>query len=176
MEKKNTDWVGVGRYSSVLPPADLTGHPPLHLDDIRGAGEAETPQHSLPALELVHLQDSSGLLQLSLGCPDLGGDLNNRQINGINHHVGVFWVVFATPVVRVCVMSPPADSVTTLPARRRFRSFMTKSSRHSNSSKTVHLSRLPPEQTPRSRLSINCWLRIESMKINKLQLIDQLKY
>lgn len=73
---------GVGRYSRVLPPADLTGHPPLHLDDVRRAGEAEAPQHSLSALELVHLQDGASLLQLSLGCPDLGGDLSNREING----------------------------------------------------------------------------------------------
>lgn len=78
----------------LLPPADLTGHPPLHLDDVRRAGEAEAPQNSLPALELVHLQDGAGLLQLPLGCPDLGGDLNNREIIGINHPRKCVWGVF----------------------------------------------------------------------------------
>lgn len=60
-------------------PADLTGHTPLHLDDIRGAGEAEAPQDSLPALQLVHLQDRLGLLQLPLGCPDICSDLRRNH-------------------------------------------------------------------------------------------------
>lgn len=43
-------------------PADFTGHPSFHLNNIRGAGEPQAPQNSLPALQLVHLQDGLSLL------------------------------------------------------------------------------------------------------------------
>lgn len=67
-----------GGSSSCLP-ADFTGHPSFHLDDIGGAGESQAPQNSLPALQLVHLQDGLSFLQLPLGCSDICSDLERRQ-------------------------------------------------------------------------------------------------
>lgn len=67
------------RQDRAVPlPADFTGHPSFHLDDVGGAGESQTPQDSLPALELVHLQDGLSLLQLPLGCPNICSDLNTQ--------------------------------------------------------------------------------------------------
>lgn len=60
-------------------PADFTGNPPFHLDDVGGTGEAEASQNSLPALQLVHLQDGPSFLQLSLGCSNVCGDLKNTH-------------------------------------------------------------------------------------------------
>lgn len=60
-------------------PADLTGHSALHLDDVRGRGEAEAPQDAFPALELVHLQHGASLLQLLLGPLDVGRNLGDTR-------------------------------------------------------------------------------------------------
>lgn len=59
-------------------PANFTGDPPFHLDDIRRTGKTETSQDSLPALQLVHLQDGPSFLQLSLGRPNICRDLRHR--------------------------------------------------------------------------------------------------
>lgn len=61
-------------------PADFTGHPAFHLDDIRGTGEAEASQHPLPALQLVHLQDGPSFLQLSLGRSNICCDLKHTRV------------------------------------------------------------------------------------------------
>ena len=64
-------------------PADFTSDSAFHLDDVGGAGEAKASQNSLPALQLVHLQDGSGFLQLSLGgsniCPNLKHTHTKKQ-------------------------------------------------------------------------------------------------
>lgn len=79
----------------VVPlPADFTGHPSFHLDDIRGAGEAQPPQDSLPALELVHLQDGLSLLQLPLGCPNICSDLNTQAKKSLQASAaGIRWSI-----------------------------------------------------------------------------------
>lgn len=73
-------------------PADFTGHPSFHLDDVGGAGESQTPQDSLPALQLVHLQDSLSLLQLPLGCPNICSDLNTQAKKSLQATAaGILW-------------------------------------------------------------------------------------
>lgn len=62
-------------------PADFTGDPPLHLNDIRRAGESEAPQNSLPALELVHLQDGPSFLQLPLGRSNICCNLKQKHMH-----------------------------------------------------------------------------------------------
>lgn len=59
--------LSVNKNTFATLPANFTGDSPFHLDDIRRAGEAEASQNSLPALQLVHLQDGPSFLQLSLG-------------------------------------------------------------------------------------------------------------
>lgn len=66
-------------------PADFTGDPAFHFDDIRGAGEAESSENSLSALQLVHLQDGAGFLQLPFGGSNLGRNLST--------HTNTFFVV-----------------------------------------------------------------------------------
>lgn len=60
-------------------PANFTGNSAFHLDHIRGAGEAEAPQNSLPALQLVHLQHGPSFLQLSLGRSNVCCDLKHTH-------------------------------------------------------------------------------------------------
>lgn len=74
-------FLGSGALRPPLP-ADFTGDPPFHLDDVGRTGEAEAPQDSLPALELVHLQDGARFLQLQLGRSNLSGDLHKRTNGG----------------------------------------------------------------------------------------------
>lgn len=63
-------------------PADLTSHAPLHLDDVRGRGEPQAPQDTFAALELIHLQDGSCFLQLSLRGLNVHCDLGHRKHEG----------------------------------------------------------------------------------------------
>lgn len=67
-------------WQSTLP-AYFTCDTSFHLDDIRGTGESEASQNSLPALQLVHLQDSPSFLQLSLGCSNICCDLKRKHAN-----------------------------------------------------------------------------------------------
>lgn len=62
-----------------LPPAYLTSHAALHLDDVRGSGEAQAPQHAFPALQLVHLQHCARPLQVPLGGLDVARDLGRAE-------------------------------------------------------------------------------------------------
>lgn len=66
-------------------PADFAGYPPFHLDDVGRTGEPEAPQNSLPAFQLVHLQDGPSFLQLPLGCPDICCDLKHTHTQGLLH-------------------------------------------------------------------------------------------
>lgn len=69
-----------GRALRLSLPANFTCDPSFHLDDIRRTGESEASQDSLPALQLVHLQDGPGFFQLSLGCSDVSCDLKNTHM------------------------------------------------------------------------------------------------
>ena len=64
--------------------AQLTGNPPLDLDNVRGGAVAQPPQHSLHALQLLHLQQRLGPLQLRSGRHMVGHHLrlglNKRDI------------------------------------------------------------------------------------------------
>lgn len=61
-------------------PADFTGDSSFHLDDIRRAGESKAPQNSLPALQLIHLQNGPSFLQLSLGRANIRSNLRHTPI------------------------------------------------------------------------------------------------
>lgn len=77
-------------------PADFAGYPPFHLDDVGRTGEPEAPQNSLPAFQLVHLQDGPSFLQLPLGCPDICCNLKHththtRTVTPCNLHLTLPW-------------------------------------------------------------------------------------
>lgn len=72
-------------------PANFTGDPPFHLDDVRRTGESEAPQNSLPALQLVHLQDGLSFLQLSLGRSNICCNLKHTHKHVLLHHATFTW-------------------------------------------------------------------------------------
>lgn len=61
-------------------PANFTGDPPFHLNDVRGTGKAKSSKNSLSALQLVHLQDGSRFFEVSLGCSNICCDLKHTQL------------------------------------------------------------------------------------------------
>lgn len=85
-----TGAVGAGPRAALPPmgspgpasPADLTGHAPLHLDDVRRSGKAQAPEHAFAALEFIHLQDRPCFLEFSLGRFDVYCDLRHQKCNG----------------------------------------------------------------------------------------------
>lgn len=52
----------------MLLPAQFTSDSPFQLDNVRCTAILESSQHTLSALELIHLQQGLGLLQFVLCC------------------------------------------------------------------------------------------------------------